>query len=332
MTAWSDWRVVLIPAMLLLSYAGFAAAGNNTDPRHEQGRAIYNYRCYFCHGYSGDARTLTNTYLAVPPRDFTTTPPEQLDRRAMLDAVTSGRPETAMTGFSRLLNKSEIEAVVDFVRREFMTDKLPNTRYHTQANGWPDHDRYRDAFPFARGDIPLDGDWEDLSASQQAGKRLFMSSCISCHDRARVLDEGPVWESRSLSYPRNNFSYSEIDAVSSASVYAMHDVPPVVDDLSEQARLGEQVYQQNCAFCHAADGTGKNWIGSFLEPKPRDLTNPEFMSYLGAEDLRRAIEQGLPGTSMPAWRDVLSSAQIDSLVSYIAAVFHPLARSQQDEP
>ena len=31
--------------------------------RHERGRAIYNFRCYFCHGYSGDARTLAATYL-----------------------------------------------------------------------------------------------------------------------------------------------------------------------------------------------------------------------------------------------------------------------------
>ncbi len=37
---------------------------------HEQGRAVYNFRCYFCHGYSGDAKTLAATYLQPPPRDF----------------------------------------------------------------------------------------------------------------------------------------------------------------------------------------------------------------------------------------------------------------------
>ena len=81
-------RLVILAAWIAL-LAGAAGASN----RHEAGRAIYNYRCYFCHGYSGDARTLASTYLTPPPRDFTRSAPEALARDTMLRAVTGGRGE-----------------------------------------------------------------------------------------------------------------------------------------------------------------------------------------------------------------------------------------------
>ena len=46
--------------------------------------------------------------------------------------------------------------------------------------------RYKAAFPFALGEIPLDVPQEQLNKEQLAGYRLFMTSCISCHDRSRV--------------------------------------------------------------------------------------------------------------------------------------------------
>lgn len=290
---------------------------------HEQGRAIYNYRCYFCHGYSGDARTLTSTYVSPPPRDFSNTKFSNLSRHQMIMAVTHGKPNTAMTAFSRLLNAREIEAVVDFVRLEFMQNKLENTRYHTPENGWPDHQRYAIAFPFARGEIPLDKPWEELDKQQIKGKQLFLTSCITCHDRAIINNEGAVWKKQSISYPRNNYSHTKIDAVSSASIYAKHDISPEVTRLSGPARVGKVLWLENCAFCHAADGSGQNWIGSFLEPNPRDLRDPQFMSAMNREILTRRIENGLKNTSMPAWKHVLNKKQIGQIISYISEAFYP---------
>ncbi len=290
----------------------------------EQGRTIYNYRCYFCHGYSGDAKTLTSTYLTPPPRDFTRTRPEDLSPETMIEVVTAGKPGTAMHGFSRLLSRHQIAAVVAFVRDEFIDNQRINTRYHTLENGWPDHDRYSPAFPFATGSIPLDTDWAQLTPRQSRGKRLFLTSCISCHDRATVKDEGQIWSKQSISYPRNNYSHTIIDAVSSASIYARHDISPIVEHLSAEAVKGEQLWRQNCAFCHAGDGTGENWIGSFLEPKPRDLTEPSFMRAMTRALLLRRIRVGISGTSMPAWKDVLSDNQIHQIISYIDEAFHPV--------
>ena len=308
----------------LQALAANGAAPDEIKSSHELGREIYNYRCYFCHGYSGDAKTLASTYLQPPPRDFTRTRPATLSREQMLSTVAAGKPGTAMHGFSRLLNADEMAAVVDFVRVEFITHRRVNSRYHTPENGWPNHQRYRAAFAFATGEIPLDRDWAQLTPEQSRGKQLFLTTCITCHDRARVREEGVIWSKQSISHPRNNYSHTDVDVISSASIYARHDIPPPVKNLSEDAANGKILWQQNCAFCHAADGTGENWIGSFLEPKPRNLTDAEFMRDMTDELLLERIQEGIRNTSMPAWKDVLSNNQMRQIISYIDVAFHPL--------
>lgn len=301
-------------------------AGNTND--HELGRSIYNFRCYFCHGYSGDAQTLASSYLDPRPRDFNATSADKLSRESMLETVKNGRAGTAMRGFEGILQPAEVALVTDFVRREFMIDKAPNTRYHTAENGWPNHDKYAAAFPFATGKIMLDTPADKLTPEQRAGHRLFMSSCVSCHDRAKVSEPGAPWESRPLSYPRNGFApgdTTKLDAITSATPYHLHDKVPQLAALSHEERRGETLFQQNCAFCHAADGTGRNWIGSFLEPHPRDLTSPVFMSTITRGKLLGVIRDGLPETSMPAWKSVLKDDEIQSLIAYISRAFHPVA-------
>lgn len=300
----------------------------------ELGRRIYNFRCYFCHGYSGNAHTLAATLLTPKPVDFTSISPDLLSRERMLQSIRSGRPGTAMMSFSSVLQPNEIVAVADFVRHEFMITKAENTRYHTEANGWFNHERYAAAFPFARGEIALDTPWEQLTAQQAEGKRLFLASCVSCHDRARVTDNSVRWESRAVSYPRNQVApgdYSPrpsddkpVDAMTSATPYHLHDLPPRLAGLTEAEQRGETLFQQNCAFCHAADGTARNWIGSFMEPHPRDLTKSPVMDSMTRIRLRTVIRDGLPGTSMPAWKSVLSEQQVGDVIAYVARAFHPL--------
>ena len=309
--------LALLGAKSLGQRAGAAAADT-----HERGRAIYNFRCYFCHGYSGDAKTLAASYLSPPPRDFTraTLTPAQIAQ-----ALREGRQGTAMKSFRGILKDAEIDAVATFVAREFVRDKAVNTRYHTAENGWPAHERFAAAFPFARGDIALDAAAESLDAVQRAGRQLFLTSCISCHDRARVQDEGPAWSARPLSYPRMGFVPGQpntppVDAVSSASVYAKHEVVPKIAGLTAQQRRGETLFQANCAFCHGADGSGKNWIGQFMQPKARDLTQYTAQT-MPMPRLKLVIRDGLDGTSMPAWKHVLAAGEVDAVGAYVARAF-----------
>ncbi len=248
----------------------------------------------------------------------------------MLLAVRQGRPGTAMKSFSNMLSRDEEESVIDFIRREFMEQGAENTRYHTAENGWPDHQRYQLAYPFALGTLALDTPDSKLTAAQRRGKQLFLTSCISCHDRARVNDEGEIWGKRAVSYPRRHYSHRDenpaptADTLSGATPYAQHDIAPLLENLSEVEQHGEALFQDNCAFCHGADGSGKNWIGTFMEPHARDLTQPEFMRNMTRARLKMTIEDGLPGTSMPAWKSVLKGEEIAAIIAYINRAFHPL--------
>ena len=182
-------RARLACAGLLLCAASAAPAADIA-----KGRDIYNFRCYFCHGYSGDARTLAATFLEEKPRNFQATNPAKWPVERIARRVRDGEPGTAMKSFRNILSEEEIKDVAAFVRHEFLERRARNTRYHTAQNGWPDHSRYAAAFPFARGEIALDTDPGRLTPRQRAGRDLFLSACMTCHDRARVNHAGPAWE------------------------------------------------------------------------------------------------------------------------------------------
>lgn len=324
-----------LPPLLIAALAGCARAPEPQPPSRatpgqsltavERGRAIYNFRCYFCHGYSGDARTLAATYLSPPPRSFAAAMADDLPHARIVAAVRDGRPGTAMQPFAAILSAEEIEAVARFVRQEFVQAKAPNTAYHTAENGWPQHARFAAAFPFARGEVALDTAWDDLTPAQQAGKRLYLAACISCHDRARVADEGPAWSARPVSYPRAGFVFDPdplkpVDGLSGASPYAMHDREAAAVQQPPRAARGQALFDANCAFCHGKDGSGKNWIGRFLEPPARDLRQFS-QATMPRPRLVATIRDGLTQTSMPSWKDVLTPAEIEAVADYVARAF-----------
>jgi cytochrome c oxidase cbb3-type subunit 3 len=357
------------PPAATTAVAGAAApqAAPASEETLKLGRDVYNFRCYFCHGYSGDAKTLAASYLDPKPRDFQHTKPEEMPYERILAAVRSGKAGTAMKGFTGIISDKEMEAVSAFVRDEFLVKRAPNTRYHTKENGWPDHERNAVAFPFARGEIAIDTPWDKLTPPQQQGMRLFRSACITCHDHGKVNDPGKVWESRPVSFPRDAYcischqdvprsepmgvnhpqrqsthTFAQRDGTvpvrpptrpeaQIGANYVVHDTPPVLATATPLERQGEHLFQKNCAFCHAGDGTAKGWIGSFLEPHPRDLTSDEEMRGMTRERLLHSIREGLPNTSMPAWKGVLSDAEIEAVAAYVARAFHPVQGIQTSQ-
>jgi len=310
-----------------------------TPPALSAGQKIYNERCYFCHGYAGDARTVAASFLTPPPVDFTRADAKIFTPPFIISVLRKGEPGTAMQSFAGILTEAEMEQVAIFVVDAFVWgNNLIQTYYHTPQNGWPDHQRYADAFPFATGKVSMSQAVETLTPAQLRGRELYLSSCVICHNRGdhSNTDTPVIWEARSLSYPRNHYSPAApapkpklnaqtLDAITSASPYRLHDIPPHVNNPSPAVLRGQKLFQDNCAFCHAADGTGKNWIGSFLEPHPRNLRDPNFMKKMSREKLAVTIREGVLETSMPAWKSVLSEEEIAAIVTYIAEVFYPIA-------
>jgi len=295
-----------------LSCAGVAAAAPGKN-----GLAVYNRHCYFCHGYSGDARTVASSMLTPPPRDFTTGP---LGRERMLEALRDGRPGTAMQPFRDVLSDTEMAAVVDFIRDNLQRSGEPNLSYHSPVNGWSGDPKISPAAPFVIGDVAVDLSGDSLSAELRAGQQLFLSSCVSCHAGG---GSGPLeWRNEAVTWPEGNYlEHGEAGADPVTQVFERHDVPPLLDGADATVRQGERLYLANCAHCHAQDGTGRNWIGSFLQPAPPDFTVVLPGRAPGEAELVRAIARGTRGTSMPAWERVLDPGQIRALVNYLQAAF-----------
>jgi len=100
----------------------------------------------------------------------------------------------------------------------------------------------------------------------------------------------------------------------------------------------KRLYDDTCSSCHGVDGRGSGPAATSLAPAPRDFTRGTYKFRSTAsgslptdDDLYRAIANGLPGTSMVAWKGVLRDDQIRSLVGYIKQ-FSPRFASEQPAP
>ncbi|RPJ24542.1 MAG: cytochrome c [Chloroflexi bacterium] len=84
---------------------------------------------------------------------------------------------------------------------------------------------------------------------------------------------------------------------------------------AEAADEGAEVFRTNCEMCHGTQGHGDGPAGQSLDPKPRDLA--ELQTETGDDFLFWRISEGKPGTSMVAWKGILSDEQIWQAVSFI---------------
>ena len=98
------------------------------------------------------------------------------------------------------------------------------------------------------------------------------------------------------------------------------------------------VYNTNCASCHGKDGRGDGPAAGPLNPAPRDFTRGIYKfrstasgSLPSDDDLVRVISEGLPGTSMPAWKARLTGVQIGALASHVKT-FSPRFAKEQPAP
>ena len=92
---------------------------------------------------------------------------------------------------------------------------------------------------------------------------------------------------------------------------------------AQDVENGRQLYQRWCAECHGAEGEGDGPAASRMLPRPRDFTEARYQIRTTASgnlpttgDIVRAIEHGLPGTTMPGWPN-LSQSDRQDLAAYL---------------
>jgi mono/diheme cytochrome c family protein len=83
----------------------------------------------------------------------------------------------------------------------------------------------------------------------------------------------------------------------------------------EAASRGAEVFHTNCETCHGPQGQGDGPAGQALDPKPRNLA--KLQATAGDDFLFWRIREGKPGTSMVAWKGILTDDQIWQTISFI---------------
>ncbi len=144
--------------------------------------------------------------------------------------------------------------------------------------------------------------------------KLFARRLGPCLVRSTIL-----WLAAGLSLW---VSQSLWDAVSAAPPPRPALGPPAQADAD--LAQGEAIYLDRCAFCHGEAGDGNGPVADYLLPRPRDFTGAVFKLHSSIHDtlasdadLTRTIRDGIPGTAMPAWGEVLSDAEVAAVLAYI---------------
>ena len=91
---------------------------------------------------------------------------------------------------------------------------------------------------------------------------------------------------------------------------------------------GEAVYAAHCAQCHGSEGDGRGYAYDMVYPRPRDFTSGmfKFRTTESGEpptraDLLQIVANGMPGTSMPPWKGVLSQTEIGQVAEHVKSFY-----------
>ena len=84
---------------------------------------------------------------------------------------------------------------------------------------------------------------------------------------------------------------------------------------ADAAAAGAEIFKNNCVTCHGEQGHGDGPAGAALNPQPKNL--PDLASAVGDDYLYWRINAGKPGTSMVAWKGILTDEQTWQVVSFI---------------
>ncbi len=143
-------------------------------------------------------------------------------------------------------------------------------------------------------------------ARQLAGtgaEQFTLAINCACPEDVQKLETEPTATDASASKPRRSRSALSIE------------LPTDPTQLATDARRGQKIFAQNCATCHGASGAGDGVAAATLLPRPADLT----ASKISVAGLSSIIMNGMPGTAMPAWRD-MPQRDVEGLIAYLTTL------------
>jgi len=183
----------------------------------------------------------------------------------------------------------------------------------------------------------------DLQEEVSRGGALFAANCASCHGSggggdgkasasllpkpanltaARFSDErlsSVLWNgvAGSAMPPWRQLPTEDLRAL--IAYIQSVNAPGATPRIQEAAGLGKALFAATCASCHGVTGEGNGPAAGALAPAPTNF-------HLKKPTEERAwdvLENGVPGTAMPPWRDQLSADERHALVEFVRSLYDP---------
>ena len=182
MTGWKsrldDTQIEALAELIATRFMLPSTASSATE-----GSQIYAAYCSVCHGDSGKGALWATSGLSPRPADFTSQEFRSTQTRDhMIQSVSYGRPETAMTGWKKRLTDEQIATVVDYVIEAFMpgfgdqAEAAGNTHKHSDGHNHTHADPDTDLAVYMK--LSLEN---GLRGDAVRGETLYQDNCATCH-------------------------------------------------------------------------------------------------------------------------------------------------------
>jgi cytochrome c oxidase cbb3-type subunit I/II len=183
----------------------------------------------------------------------------------------------------------------------------------------------------------------DLQEEVSRGGALFAANCASCHGSggggdgkasasllpkpanltaARFSDErlsSVLWNgvAGSAMPPWRQLPTEDLRAL--IAYIQSVSAPGATPRIQEAAGLGKALFAATCASCHGVTGEGNGPAAGALAPAPTNfhLKKPT------EERAWHVLENGVPGTAMPPWRNQFSADERRALVEFVRSLYDP---------
>lgn len=109
--------------------------------------------------------------------------------------------------------------------------------------------------------------------------------------------------------------------------FGLVQTPEALPDFAK----GKALYEEQCARCHASDGSGETPLAKTFEVAPARFRDPALLAGLSPFRVFSNVTFGLDGTAMPAF-DALSEEQRWDIAFYVMALGHGGPQSEAAAP
>ena len=314
----ANWRKDFAAKLKGKEYMEASCAQCHTDenfagtPNVNRGRKLfYAMNCYGCHKIDGMSEGTLGPDLTEAGKKF------KVDY--LWESVVEPRANLATSFMPKFnLNDADVRALVVFLKSRRGVNFAETSL-----------DRYKAHVENVAVVIPPG------TAGEKAGEQLITDrACTACHklgqrdggiapdlsyeglirDNSWMMDHFVNPRSRMPDSIMPSFRFPEEDFQRITAYLGSLKTPP-------PAMTPAETYKALCERCHGEKGDGEGKVAWYLDPSPRDLTKAAFMTSKPRERFVTSIQEGVPGTSMPTWKNILKPEQVDGVLTYVLTIF-----------